>query len=54
MTDLIPYQQRLLQDSVLPADTTDDMLITMWLHDKSAGTQEEYTRDIQLFRAQVA
>src|SRR5260221_354150 len=42
------------QESVLPSGTTDDQLITMWLHDKAKQTQEEYTRDIQQFRVYVS
>jgi len=42
------------QASVLPSGTTDDQLITIWLHDKSDSTQEEYTRDIQQFREHVS
>lgn len=39
--------------SMLPPDTTDDLLIALWLHGKAKLTQEEYMRDIDLFREMV-
>ena len=50
--NVAPY---IAQDyGILPPNTTDDQLIAMWLHDKTAQTQEEYTRDIQQFREYIS
>jgi integrase/recombinase XerD len=51
MNDITIYQP---QESVLPQGTSDDQLVTMWLHDKADSTQEEYTRDVQQFREYVS
>lgn len=40
--------------SILPAGTTDDSLIKMWMHGKALQTQEEYARDIEQFREYVS
>src|SRR5258708_4258129 len=42
------------ETSILPADTTDEKLIKMWMHDKARQTQEEYARDIQQFREYIS
>ncbi len=48
---LMPYQGA-LQPSTLPADTTDDRFIALWLDGKkSVHTQEAYERDIRQFLA---
>ncbi len=42
------------QQSMLPAHTTDDMLIDMWMNSKhSTNTQDAYTRDIKQFLGYV-
>src|SRR5215467_141805 len=51
MSDLIVS---IPQESLLPEGTTDDQIITMWLHDKAEQTQEEYKRDINQFREYVS
>lgn len=50
MNDLTPSP---LQESMLPPGTTDEQFIAMWLHGKADATQEEYRRDIILFREHV-
>ncbi|MGZ3643655.1 MAG: hypothetical protein ACXWOL_14220 [Ktedonobacteraceae bacterium] len=38
---------------MLPAGTTDSMIIEMWLHGRSENTQDAYRRDIKRFFAFV-
>lgn len=37
------------RETVLPLGTTDEQLITMWMHGKAPQTQVEYARDVALF-----
>ena len=37
------------QPSILPVDTTDEMLIEMWLHGRGEGTQKGYRKDLRYF-----
>jgi site-specific recombinase XerD len=49
--NMIPYQD---SPSMLPVDTTDEMLIDMWLDSKrSANTRDAYVRDVNAFLAYV-
>lgn len=49
-TELIVAQNDVTQVyRMLPAGTTDDMVIDMWLHDRPNNTRDAYERDVQAF-----
>ena len=48
MTAITVYAS--VQSAMLPPDTTDAMLIEMWLHGRGAGTQQGYRKDLRYFR----
>jgi hypothetical protein len=49
--ELTPFQPKVY--TILPADTTDERLVALWLHDLAATTQESYQIDIRAFFAFV-
>lgn len=51
--EILPYTLQRQDYGILPANTTDDHLITMWMYDAAESTKEAYHGDIAQFLAYV-